>query len=148
MKDPNQKEEEKSHGRLEHFAAANFGVCAVSIYSSCCTDSSFILAGQLLSAPYLCLPLVRLALTPGSLLHCSPLLLRGPYVFTKRSRPASGGENGREEARNKRLCCIFLHNNTTSSSLPVLHYSSSLFRVIHCTPTPSVLLRPLQCPPQ
>lgn len=121
------------------------------LYSSSCTDSSFILAGQLLSAPYPCLPLVRLALTPGTLLHCSPLLLRGPYIFTKRSRPAREGEkrkNGREEPRNNRLRCIFLHNNTTSSSLPALYYSSSLFRVIHSTPTSSVLLRPLRCPPQ
>lgn len=144
-------ERPKSKRRRKVTRTANFGVWAVSLYSSSCTDSSFILAGQLLSAPYPCLPLVRLALTPGTLLHCSPLLLRGPYIFTKRSRPAREGEkrkNGREEPRNNRLRCIFLHNNTTSSSLPALYYSSSLFRVIHSTPTSSVLLRPLRCPPQ
>lgn len=43
-----------------------------------CICSSFISAEQLLSAPYLRLPLIRLMLTPASLLHCSPLLLHGP----------------------------------------------------------------------
>lgn len=90
-KSQRQKEGEQAQGLLEYFVAAVY-VCAVSIQAVRCTDSSFILAGQLLSAPYLCLPLVRLVLTPGSLLRCFPLLLHGTYIFTRRSREEKQGE--------------------------------------------------------
>lgn len=93
---------------------------AGSIYAARCADSSFILAGQLLSGPYLCLPLLRLVLTPGSLRHCSPLLPHSPYIFSRRSREEKEKKMGAGDFEERHWFKL------KRSGQPALYFSASL----------------------
>lgn len=129
-------------------AAADSSVCTwlvLYIFHVRCADSSFILAGQLLSAPYLCLPLVSLVLTPGSLLHCFSTLhtssLRGTEQQGKENNGCGGGI---------KACSVFSCKITQGlllylcSTTPSLAFKSSILLPLHSF----LPLRPLHCPPQ
>lgn len=155
-------ERAKSKGKLK--VKRTFGVfshcsrllcmhVARSVYFPCARRWQLIHIGRAaLISPLSLSPISQPGVNPWLPAPLLPLCSSTVHTSSLRGAEQQGKENnGCGGAWNKSLQCIFLQNNTRSSSLPVLHYSFSCFQVIYSTPTsflPPLTPYPLHCSPQ